>query len=183
MMEVSVERVVVYNNTDLIVLLRGSDDERVLPIHVDQGQAHAISLMLEGVAFPRPLTHDLMKTVIRELGGQLVRVEICDLITGTFYARLVFVRDGKEFNVDARPSDAIALALRCEVSVFVDEAVMSEAGVVVPADHEEDRKKKKLSPTEQIEQKLASAIAEERYEDAAVLRDELKRLKENKTSN
>lgn len=184
MIEVKVERVVVYNNAELIVLLRGNDDPRVLPIQVDEGQARAIGLMLEGLTFPRPLTHDLLKTVIDELGGRLVRVEVCDLVSGTFHARLVLSRDGKEIQIDARPSDAIALALRCEVSVFVDEATMSEAGVVIPAEHEEERRtKKKLSPTELAEQKLAKAIAEERYEDAAALRDELKRLKENKASN
>ena len=184
MIEVKVERVVVYNNAELIVLLRGNNDERVLPIHVDQGQAHAIGILLEGLTFPRPLTHDLLKTVMGELGGRLIRVEICDLITGTFHARLVLDQDGREVLIDARPSDAIALALRCACPIFVDDAVMNAAGVVVQGEHSDGGKtKKRLSPVEDAEQKLAKAIAEERYEDAAALRDELKRLKENKTSN
>ena len=182
MIEVKVERVVVYNNSDLIVLLRGND-ERVLPIHVDEGQAQAIDWMLKGLTFPRPLTHDLMKSVVDALGGRLLRVEVSDLIAGTFFARLVLVREGKEHPIDARPSDAIALALRCSAPIFVDGEVMREAGVVVPAEHEGEKKTKKLSAAELAELKLEQAVAEERYEDAAELRDELKRLKENKTSN
>lgn len=184
MIEVRVERIVVHNNVELIVLLRGNGDAKVLPIQVDQGQAYAIGLMLEDQKFPRPLTHDLMKTLVEGLGGQLVRAEICDLVAGTFHARLVIARDGKDLQVDARPSDAIALALRCEAPILVDEAVMNEAGVVMPVEPDAERKPvKKLSPVELVEQKLAKAIEAERYEDAAVLRDELKRLRENKTSN
>lgn len=184
MLEVKVERVVVYNNADLIVLLRSSDDERVLPIHVDQGQAHAISILLEGLTFPRPLTHDLLKTVIGELGASLVRAEICDLITGTFHARLILNHGGKEVIIDARPSDAIALALRCDSPIFVDDAVMNAGGVVVKGEQLDGGKtKRRLSQVENVEKKLAKAIEEERYEDAATLRDELKQLKENKISN
>ena len=181
MIEVHVTRVVIYNN-ELIVLLKGDEDTRVLPIHVDPGQAHAIELHLEGLTFPRPLTHDLMKTVIGHLGGRVDRVVVSDLIDGTFHARLILTQNGNEMDVDARPSDAIALALRCGSPILVEEAVMDKAGVVIPADQQEDRKRKH-SPAEQVEQKLAKAIEDERYEDAAHLRDELKRLKEGKTSN
>ncbi|MEI6971444.1 MAG: bifunctional nuclease family protein [bacterium] len=184
MIEVRVERIVVHNNVELIVLLRGDGDARVLPIQVDQGQAYAIGLMLEDQAFPRPLTHDLMKTVIEELGGRLVRAEISSLVEGTFRAKLVLLRSGNELMVDSRPSDAIALALRCEAPILVNDDVMNEAGVMVPVEPDAERKPvKKHSPVELLEQKLAKAIQSERYEDAAALRDELKRLRENKTSN
>jgi uncharacterized protein len=181
MIEVRVTRVVIYNN-ELIVLLKGEGEQRVLPIHVDPGQAHAIELHLEGLTFPRPLTHDLMKTVIDHLEGHLDRVVVTDLVDGTFHARLFLLRNGKEVDIDARPSDAIALALRCGAPILVEDEVMAKAGVVIPADQQEERKRKH-TPAEQVEQKLAKAIEEERYEDAAGLRDELKRLKEGKTSN
>ena len=137
MIKVKVTRVVIYNN-DLIVLLKGEDDKRVLPIHVDPGQAHAIELHLEGLTFPRPLTHDLFKTVIDKMGCDLNRVEVCDLREGTFYARLIMSTVGKEVEIDARPSDAIALALRCSAPIHVAEEVMDGAGVVVQTDHPMD---------------------------------------------
>ena len=182
MIKVEVERVVMYGN-DLIVLLRPPGDERVLPIHVDPGQAHAIELQLEGLTFPRPLTHDLFKNVMDAIGCNVVRVEVNDLVDGTFYARFIVAgSDKSECAVDARPSDAIALALRCGAPIMVDESVMEKAGVAVKP---EPRKNKKpmLSETELLEQKLQKAIEEERYEDAASLRDRIKLLKENKTHN
>lgn len=181
MIKVDVERVVIYGK-DLIVLLRPPGDERVLPIHVDPSQAHAIELKLEGLPFPRPLTHDLFKSALDAIGCKVMRVEVTDLIEGTFFARLVLFSGGKEIMVDARPSDAIALALRCLADILVNEEIMDKAGVVVKP---EPRKKsgRKLTEAELLEQKLQQAVDEERYEDAAGLRDRIKGLKENKAHN
>ena len=182
MQEVKVERVAVFNNTELVVILREDNaGRRALPIHIEPGQAHAIAIHLDGPPFPRPLTHDLMKNIIEDLGGRLVRAEVCDLRDRTFYAELVLACGGGEKRLDARPSDAIALALRCEAPIFVDEKVMDAAGVHLQEPPEDERKK--LSPLQTIEAKLGRAIREERYEDAAALRDEIKILKDRKTKN
>ena len=180
MIEVRVTRVVMLNN-DFVVLLRGSKDPRVLPIHVDPAQAHSIQLQLQGVDFPRPLTHDLFKNVLDSVDCSLIRVEVCDLRDHTFYARLVILQDDKEVVVDARPSDAIALALRCSAAICVDEKIMETAGVVIAA--EEDKKNRKLTPLKALEEKLAKAIKEERYENAAVIRDEINLLNQPKKDN
>ena len=181
MLEVQVARIVLYFDS-YIVLLQSQNDARVLPINIDRGQAESIQLQLEGVAIPRPLTHDLMRSIIAELGGRLVRVEVCDLVEGTFYARLIVEREGRPIEIDARPSDAIALALRASAPIFVDDEVMNQAGATFDGD-DAGEAQRKLSPSEQLEQKLKKAIAEERYEDAAALRDELKKDRENKPSN
>lgn len=180
MISVRVERVVVIKN-DFVVLLRGPSSPRCLPIHVDPGQAHAIELRLEGLEFPRPLTHDLFKNVLEHLNCQLARVEVCDLREGTFYARIILSRDGIESSVDARPSDAIALALRCSAPIMVAEEVMNEAGVVVQT--EKPRKAREDATLEILKKKLQKAIDEERYEDAVGFRDEIAKLTEQKTTN
>ena len=133
MIEVRVTRVVMLNN-DFVVLLRGASDQRVLPIHVDPAQAHSIQLQLQGVEFPRPLTHDLFKSVLDNVDCALIRAEVCDLKDHTFYARLVILQNDTEVMVDARPSDAIALALRCSASICVEEKIMDSASVVLAAE-------------------------------------------------
>ncbi len=179
MIEVRVTRVVVLNN-DFVVLLRAAGDKRVLPINVDPGQAHSIQLQLQGEEFPRPLTHDLFRNVLNELDCRLARVEICDLREHTFYARLILLSGEAEKEVDARPSDAIALALRCSVPIRVAETVMDAAGVVIAGKHDGTQPGGSL---EVLEEKLRQAIEEERYEDAAKIRDEIQGLKETKKSN
>ena len=180
MIEVVATRVVIFNG-GVLVLLQGSDDDRVLPIGVDPGQAQVIEMQLEGKQFPRPLTHDLLKTVVDEAGCKVVRVEVCDLVKGTFYARLVLLRDGKEIEIDARPSDAIAVALRCDAPIHIAESVMDAEGVVIHPEQIEQRQ----AATQQavLAEKLERAIAEERYEDAAILRDEIKRAEDAKQSS
>ena len=180
MIEVRVTRVVMLNN-DFVVLLRGSKDQRVLPIHVDPAQAHSIQLQLQGVEFPRPLTHDLFKNVLDSVDCTLVRSEICDLRDHTFYARLVILKDDKETAVDARPSDAIALALRCSASIRVDEKIMESAGVVLAG--EDHAKNREMTQVELLEQKLAKAVEEERYENAADIRDRINLLNQAKKDN
>jgi len=186
MIEVEVKQVLIYNN-ELLVLLRGDADARFLPVQVDPGQAHAIELHLEGKSFPRPLTHDLLKTVISDLGAKFLRAEISDLTEGTFHARLIISKKDKELVIDARPSDAIALAIRCSAPIYVDEEVMNKAGVIIQAEQQaawmRSGEKKKLTAEEMVRQKLKKAIADERYEDAAELRDELKQLQEKKPNN
>jgi len=110
-----------------VIVLREIHGQRVLPIWVGVFEANAIQLQMEGVQTPRPMTHDLLKTVIEELGGHVERVVVCDLRDNTFYATLHVLSPSGPRTLDARPSDAIALALRSGARIFVEEAVIQSA--------------------------------------------------------
>jgi uncharacterized protein len=169
------------SNLGFVVLLKGVEDPRSLPIFIGAAEAQAIAIRLNGVEVPRPLTHDLLKNLLDFLECRLMRIEVSDLKEGTFYANLVVERDGTEVRVDARPSDAIALALRAAAPVFVAARVMDEAGKVLdkPEEAAAHAPKPRHEPTrrEALQRDLDRAIAEERYEDAARLRDEIQRQK------
>ncbi|MEW6523724.1 MAG: bifunctional nuclease family protein [Bacillota bacterium] len=117
-----------------IVLLRDVQGTTMLPIWVGPAEATAIALSIQGVKASRPLTCDLLKDVIDHLEARVVMVLVSDLKEHTFYARLVLRRSEGNVEVDCRPSDAIALALRAEAPIYVSEAVVAEAGV--PAEQE-----------------------------------------------
>ena len=110
-----------------IIVLRELHGQRVLPIWVGVFEANAIHLQIEGIQPPRPMTHDLLKTMIHELGGQVERIVVCDLKENTFYATLHVRSERGALAVDARPSDAIALALRTGARIFVEDAVIQNA--------------------------------------------------------
>jgi hypothetical protein len=110
-----------------IVVLREAEGQRVLPIWVGVFEANAIALQVENVQTPRPMTHDLLKAVIDQLGGRVERIVVCELKENTFYATLHILSTKGSVEVDARPSDAIALALRSGARIFVDEAVIQNA--------------------------------------------------------
>jgi bifunctional DNase/RNase len=122
-----------------IVLLREDGGTRFLPIFIGSPEATAIVYALQGMETPRPMTHDLFKTVLDGMAVKLERVEITALHDGTFYAEIEFDRDGTKSRISSRPSDAIALAVRfgAEVPIYADEAVLDEAGVLFEADEEE----------------------------------------------
>ena len=110
-----------------IVILRDAEGERVLPILVGAVEANAIALQIENVTPPRPLTHDLLMSVLRESGASIARVVIEDMRDNTFHAYLVIERAAGPLLIDVRPSDAIALALRCKAPVFVHPRVLLQA--------------------------------------------------------
>jgi bifunctional DNase/RNase len=110
-----------------IVILRDVDNQRALPIWVGPVEANAIALQVENVTLPRPMTHDLIRNLLQDLGVVLRRVLITDLQDGTFFAYLEIVRDGDVLLVDARPSDALALSLRTSAPIFVESAVLDRA--------------------------------------------------------
>lgn len=127
-----------------IIVMVDADSKRVLPIWVGFFEANAIALRIEGVPTPRPMTHDLLKNLIDSVGAVLKRVEINKLESNTYYANLHMELDGREFIIDSRPSDAIALALRTESPVFVDEEVLEAAsGFEITNDPEQKEKLKK----------------------------------------
>jgi len=110
-----------------VVFLREMGGERVLSIWIGTSEANAIAQQMEQVKPPRPMTHDLLKSVIDELGGRLERIVVCELRDNTFYATLQLRTPRGQLTVDARPSDAIALALRSGARIFVEEAVIQSA--------------------------------------------------------
>jgi len=124
-----------------IVLLREEEGQRYLPIFIGPPEATAIVYALQGMETPRPMTHDLFKTVLDDMSIELQRVEITELHDGTFFAEIELASDGTTYRISSRPSDAIALAVRYEdqVPIFADEAVLEEAGVLFESDEEEEQ--------------------------------------------
>ncbi len=186
------------SNNSFALILKEVDGERRLPIIIGAFEAQAIALELEGMRPPRPMTHDLLKSIIEALDSNVVEVCIHSLRDGTFYAYLL-LEDG-EVEVDARPSDAIALALRCSAPIYVAEDVMEEAALTpssLEEEHEEEENEEEQDyferlkrrsaeessrqPRDQLQrlqQQLQRAIEEEDYERAARIRDEIRRLME-----
>jgi hypothetical protein len=121
-----------------IVLLREKDGSRYLPIWIGANEATAIAIALEGIQPPRPLTHDLMRSVIDAVGALAVRVVITEMRDSVFYADLALDVSGKEVQISSRPSDAIALAVRTGTPVFTISGVLEEAGVHFEEDDEEE---------------------------------------------
>ncbi|HEX3581481.1 MAG TPA: bifunctional nuclease family protein [Thermoanaerobaculia bacterium] len=126
-----------------IVVLKDEEEKFFLPIWVGIFEANAIALQLENVATPRPMTHDLLKNMIGELQGRVTRIVINDLRDSTFFAQIRILTGGKTLEVDARPSDAIALALRTEAPIFVAQAVLDQAQTISPENVEEDEERSK----------------------------------------
>ncbi|MEO8483973.1 MAG: bifunctional nuclease family protein [Acidobacteriota bacterium] len=124
-----------------IVILRDEDGQRTLPIWVGPVEANAIALQIENVVPPRPMTHDLLRNLMQDLGGQLVRVIISDLKDATFYAYLEVDRAGERLFIDTRPSDALALSLRTKAPVFVETQVLDRARSVDVSSDEADRER------------------------------------------
>lgn len=116
-----------------VVVLKEVGGERVLPIWIGPGEASAIATELQGFRPPRPLTHDLLKHVLAGLGGELRRVNLTGLREGTYYAELLIARGEALFGVDARPSDSIALALRCSAPIYAAEELLTREGDSPPA--------------------------------------------------
>ena len=117
-----------------VVILKEVDGERHLPIWIGSYEAEAIAMELQGVTASRPLPYDLMRSLIDRLGGVVDRVTVTELTDDVFYARIILRQDGREVEIDSRPSDAIALAVRAQVSILVDESVMEKAGVMLGSD-------------------------------------------------
>ncbi len=111
-----------------ILILKEKDGERVLPIVIGPAEAQAIARELAGQRFSRPYTHDLLATIVEGLKAKVTRIVISDLRENTFYAHLVIEKDGEVVAIDARPSDSIALALRCGADIFVNEKLLAEPG-------------------------------------------------------
>jgi bifunctional DNase/RNase len=126
-----------------IVVLKDDDEKFFLPIWVGIFEANAIALQLENISTPRPMTHDLLRNMINELDAQVTRVVINDLRDSTFFAQIRLLVGGRTLEVDARPSDAIALALRTEAPIYVAQSVLDQAQTITPEGGEDQDEKMK----------------------------------------
>jgi uncharacterized protein len=113
-----------------VVILKDVDSDRYLPIWIGPCEADAITVTLQEMEVSRPLTHDLLKNVIGEMGGEVEHIMISDLRNDVFYARIVMTAAGKRIEIDSRPSDALALAVRLHVPVYIEDTVMDKAAVL-----------------------------------------------------
>lgn len=171
------------------ILLKEVNGNRRLPIIIGAFEAQAIALEIEGIKPPRPLTHDLLKQITDNLGATIIEVIIDELRENTFYAKIILEVSALTNEVDARPSDAIALAVRAQAPIYVSENVMevaafvpSEEGEKEEADGEESEEK--ISNTKEaklaaLQNKLREAIDAEEYERAARIRDDIQKLTSN----
>ncbi len=165
---------------------------RRLPIIIGSFEAQSIALELEGIKPPRPLTHDLLKNVVENLGGTIVEIIIDELRDNTFYAKIKLEISTMINDIDSRPSDAIALAVRTGAPLYVSEEVMKIAAFVPSSEDAEDEIPEKLEDEEELKQprrnlqetrlailqeQLRESIEKEDYERAAKLRDEINKLK------
>lgn len=166
------------------VVLAEQDGDRRLPIVIGAYEAQAIAVAMEQVQPSRPLTHDLIKNIFYTFDAEIKEVIITSLHEGIFYARLVCLQNGKEVNIDSRTSDALALAVRFECPIYTLESVLEQAGITVDGETEDDDspKEKRSSKSssikdasiEQLQDMLDNALSEENYEQAAIIRDEMK---------
>ena len=162
------------------LILKEVNGNRRLPIIIGAFEAQSIALEMEGIKPPRPLTHDLIKNILDAMGTDLAEITICELKDGTFYAKLGL--DSQE--IDARPSDAIALAVRYGAPIYVTEKVMEEAAFLPESEDQEmpdaasptKTKESKLTRLEALRAQLMDAIEREDYEKAAQLRDEIRKI-------
>lgn len=196
-----------------VIILKPKGHEKVIPIFVGALESQSISIVLLGLTQPRPLTHDLFRNVLDSFSVRIEQVIVDDLRNDTFYAKMVLTQGNETLRIDARPSDAIAMALRTKSPIFVEEKVVEAAGIflddkmlkdaispvakkndappfgetgiaaaegpVPPADVAAKRESAPVSTKskkEQLTAMLEDAVREERYEDAALLRDELSKL-------
>lgn len=113
-----------------IVILKDVDSDRFLPIWIGPYEAEAITVSLQQMEVSRPLTHDLLRNVLNTLGAEILRINITELKDDVFFARIIMQVDGRELEIDSRPSDALALSVRAHVPVYVSEEVMQEAASV-----------------------------------------------------
>lgn len=184
------------------LLLREVDGDRKLPIVIGEPEAQAIANELEGIRPQRPMTHDLLRNTIESLGASVREVVIHSIKDGTFYASIIF--EYSEIEIDARPSDAIALAVRCNAPIYIDEEILEESKLRADefeeseAEHEEpnelaspeeqfqeassrkqmdrDQREVPLTERQRLEQELDQAVKVEDYEAAARIRDSLRKL-------
>ena len=188
LVRVHVERVTLDTAASrFVVILKDETQNRWLPIVVGSTEAQAIALQLEKIVPPRPLTHDLMKNLLESINVKVSYIIVNELRENTYFALIGLQQngDGENRDIDARPSDAIALALRMDAPIYIEDSVMQKASISDRDAHIDDIEEE-MSPGDRLEQlnlDLRTAVQDERYEDAAKIRDEIKEIKTNLREN
>ncbi len=169
MIELTIESIrVSLMNYQRVVILKDKASERYLPIWIGPAEADAIAVRLQEVSVARPLTHDLLRSIIDALGAQVSSVVVNDLANDTFYARIILDVDGKSMEIDSRPSDAIALAVRVKAPIYAEDSVLEKAGVLL------DKEGDTIPPVSQTEP--VSKVAPEELEKMSAFRDFIESL-------
>ncbi|MFP4640680.1 MAG: bifunctional nuclease family protein [Dehalococcoidia bacterium] len=168
MIEMSIDSIrVSMMNNQRVVILKEKQSERYLPIWIGPAEADAIAIKLQGVDLPRPLTHDLLVSVIDSLKASVNSITVSDLRDDTFYAKLILNIDGEQLELDSRPSDAVALAVRVNAPIYAEETVLDRAGILI------DRETGK--PITQSEGK-SGEISEQELKSLSAFRDVIDQL-------
>jgi len=173
------------------LILKEKSGKRRLPIIIGGAEAQAIAIPLEQMTPSRPLTHDLFKSFLDSFEIIVNEVIVHNLVEGIFFAKIVCEKDGREIELDARSSDAVALALRCEVPIFTHDFILSSAGIIIDEEEEataesdapeeiridspEKENPKSLGSIAELEKQLEAALKKEDYEKASKIRDEINR--------
>jgi len=177
------------------LILKEKSGNRRLPIIIGGAEAQAIAIPLEKMTPSRPLTHDLFKSFLDSFEIEINEVIIYNLVEGIFFAKIICMKDGGEIEIDARSSDAVALALRCEVPIFTHDFILSSAGIIIDEEDEdessaEETEEISIEPAEtpdpeeagsiaELKKQLKKALEKEDYEKASKIRDEINRRKNN----
>jgi uncharacterized protein len=168
------------SNMGFVVFLKRKEIENVLPIFIGASEAHSISAAFNNNKLPRPLSHDLFKNILNELECDIQKIYITKLEEDTYYAVIEVKKGEEKLFMDARPSDAIALALRYKAQIFVNPEVLDIAAVNINDDELKPVDDKKPKGQLQVyKEAMEKAVASERYEDAAKLRDQIKNIQKH----
>ena len=179
MIEVNVNGIFLTQQQASGIILKEKNGKRTLPIVIGEYEAQSIALGLENLKPPRPITHDLALNLLETCGVKIDSVLITELKNNTYYAVIRLKKKLKYWDVDARPSDAIAMAVRCMTPIFVDEEVMN-VGAYEPDEVEDEEKEYNMGTVatelDELKSDLQKAVENEDYEKAAELRDKIKRI-------
>ncbi len=179
MIEVNVNGIFLTQSQASGIILKEKNGDRTLPIVIGEYEAQSIALGLENIKPPRPITHDLTLSILESCGAKMDSVLITELKNNTYYAIIRLKKKLKYWDVDARPSDAIAMAVRMTIPIFVDEEVMN-IGSYEPDEEEKEKKtytyESVTNQLDKLKQDLQKAVENEEYERAAGLRDQIKKI-------
>ena len=155
-------------NYQRVVILKEKEADRYLPIWIGPAEADAIAVKLQDLSVPRPLTHDLLRTIIDTLGGAVKHILVSDLHNDTFYAKISIQANGEAKEIDCRPSDAVALAVRVQVPIYAEESVLDKAGILldketgkpIPVDHGDEQAAEQPPEVKEEELRRMSAFTD-----------------------
>ncbi len=153
-------------NYQRVVILKEKAADRYLPIWIGPSEADAIAVKLQGASVPRPLTHDLLSSVVETLGASVNSIIVNDLKNDTFYAKIILNVDGKQLEVDSRPSDALALAVRVDVPIYVEDSVLDKAGILL-----DKESGKPISDEEAADLSQGKAVTEDEMKRMSAFKD------------